>query len=303
VRIPIGRWIMGLFVLFAARGCYSSVAPVAKIDPGEDDAGVSVQPAPTDACAPRRPWEGPGVTGLLPIDSSNALILSGDRYFTVSVQTAGVASDPSLGRVLAWREAGLLEKLWAGAPQVVGRRPWDEPGVTAAYLAKGTSSRQIIISGFRRWVHEGDQWVAAGSVVDDWRINDAGPPEVDGQVPWEGVGVTGAYFVPGGAFFYAISQGNGWQRRTADPDPKNWTWSPEGGANLASSAPWSTAPQVGGQRPHEGTGVTAAYYVGARFFVVSVDKMWVHDGAAWVASGLLKDMPGWTSAPTAGCDP
>lgn len=292
----------GLFVVVAARGCYSSVAPVAKIDPGALDAALPIEPPPTDACVRRKPWEGPGVTGLLPIDATTALVLSGDRYFTAEFDTSGAdASDPTLGKLLAWRQSGLLEQLWATAPSFVGLQPWDDPGVTAAYLAKGGGGRQIIISRYRRWVREGDQWLGVGTIVDDWLINDAGPPPLDGQVPWEGPGVTAAYFSPEGTSFFAISRGKSWQRKTSDPDPKNWTWVGDGGAlNVADLKPFSTAPAVAGQKPWEGPGVTAVYYVGPKFFVISADKLWVHDGRTWVTSGLLKDMPGWTSAPAVG---
>lgn len=290
-------------MLVLARGCYSSVAPIAKIDPGLVDSGTSVDPPAADACVRRKPWEGPGFTGLIPFDASNALVLNGDRYFKAEFDTTGAdASDPTLGRVIAWHETGLLKDLWDTAPPYVGLEPWDDPGVTAAYITKGGTGRQIIISRFRRWIHEGDQW-GAGSIVDDWLINDAGPGELDGQVPWGGPGVTAAYFNPTGDSFYAISQNKGWLRRTADPDPKNWTWSPDGGFNLALAAPWSSAPVVAGQHPYDGKGVTTAYYIGPKFFVVSVDKMWVHDGKRWTASGALKDMPGWASAPAASCGP
>src|SRR5690606_11124153 len=79
VRIRTGRLLAGLFVLFAARGCYSSIAPVPRIDPGEDDAGLPIAEPTPDACVPRRPWEGPGVTGVLPVGETTALVLSGER--------------------------------------------------------------------------------------------------------------------------------------------------------------------------------------------------------------------------------
>ena len=290
-------------MLFAAWGCYSSIAATPKIDPDTDDADLPFEEtgSTTDACAPRKPWEGPGVTGVLPIDSRTALVLNGDRYFTAEFDIAGGdASDANMGRLVAWRERGHLKDLWSKAPAVIGAKPWDDPGVTAAYIDK-TSGAQVIISQFRRWVRQGDDWLA-GSVVEDWVVNDAGPPIADGgRAPWEGPGVTSAYFVPGGSFFHAISQDKQWVRRTSDPDQKNWSWIADSGVDLVTIKPWSTAPGIGGRRPFEGKGVTAAYYIGSKLFVISVDRMWTTNGTTWVASGELKSMPVWSSAPSADC--
>lgn len=290
-----------LVALRGAYGCYSSVAPVPKIDPGVTDSGPGIEPPPPDSgCAERKPWEGPGVTGVLPISGNTALVLSGDLYFTAEFDTgAADASDPSLGQLVAWREAGALADLWADAPPSFGQLPWENPGVTAVYISK-TSGAQVIISRFRRWVRIDEEWTAAGSVVDDFLVNDAGPPAIDGSIPWEGNGITATYFAPNGASFFVISQDKGWQRTTSDPDPQNWTWT-DAGFLLAETAPWQTAPLVGGRRPYEGQGVTAAYYVGGKLFVISVDRMWAHDGKTWVSSGMLASMSGWSGAPSAAC--
>jgi hypothetical protein len=284
-----------------AYGCYSSVAPVPKIDPGSTDSGGDTTPPDQDSgCAPRKPWEGPGVTGVLPISDSTALVLSGELYFTADFNT-GVAdaSDPALGKITAWRDTGSVRKLWTTAPPAFGGYPWDDPGVTAVYLTKTTGS-QVIISRYRRWVHAGDQWPAAGSVVDDWLLNDAGPPSLDGAVPWEGAGVTATYFSPTGTSFYVISQNMGWMRKTTDPDPKNWTWA-DAGFLLSEMAPFQSAPLVEGVHPYDGKGVTTVFYLGPKLFVISVDKMWAYDGKAWILASSLKTLPDWMSAPTAEC--
>jgi hypothetical protein len=304
VRIRSGRFIAGLLLLVAIGwGCYSSIAPTAVIDPGALDSGLPITNPPDagDACVPRKPWEGPGITGVLPLGGNNGLVISGDRYFMAEVDlSGGDADDPNLGNVTRWHESGFLKDLWSSAPPVLGLKPWDDPGVTAAYIDK-LSGDQIIISRFRRWVYDGTQWPAAGNIVDDWIIADAGPQALDGQAPWEGPGVTAGYYTPAGDLFYAISQNRGWLRLTDDPDPKNWTWTVDGGFALASSTDWNSAPAISGQHLYDGPGVTTAYYVGPKLFVVSVDRMWSWDGASWTAMGLIKDLPGWSSAPTAGC--
>ncbi len=304
MRFRFARLLACFSALLVARGCYSSIAPTAKIDPGVDDSGLPpVPPSAGDACAPRRPWEGPGVTGVVPNGASSALVVSGDRYFIADLDTTSLdASDPQLGRVTSWHDSGNLARLFAGAPRFIGLEPWDDPGVTAIWIDKA-SGAQVVVSRFLRWAHQGDQWPAAGNITDDWIQNDAGPEPLDGAVPWEGPGVTAGYFTPNGAEFHAVSKDKIWIRKTSDTDPRNWTWVPDGGAfPLADRAPFSTAPAVGGVRPFDGKGVTAAYFVGAKFFLISVDKMWIYDGAAWSGSGLVKDMPGWSAAPTAACD-
>jgi hypothetical protein len=295
------RWAAVLLAAAAARGCYSSVAPAVDIPPAPLDSGLPVVPAPTaDACAPRKPWEGPGVTSVLPLDSSTALVISGDRYFVAEFETSGDAGDPALGSITTWHDSGNLRDLWFDAPAVVGVYPWDDPGVTAAFQDKATGS-QIIVNQFRRWVHAGKAWAKAGNITDDWTAGDAGPIPLDGAVPWNGPGVTAAFFTSDGTSFVAISQDKAWTRRTDDPDPRNWTWSDAGGFLLSTRVPWSTAPVIAGQHLYDGKGVTAAYYVGDNFFVISRDKMWVFGLGKWIASGALQDMRGWGSAPSASC--
>lgn len=299
MRIRAFRFAAGLLLTCAAYACYSSIAPVPRLDPDALDSGGPDPGPPTDAsCPPRKPWEGPGVTAVLPNGGRDALVINGDRYFLAEIDTTGTGA--ALGRIVTWKTSGALRDLWSAAPAAVGQRPWEDPGVTAAYISK-TNGQQVIISTFRRWVHTGNEmWPVVGSVVDDWIINDAGPPPLDGQAaPWEGPGVTATYFTPTGAQFYAISRDKTWVRRTSDPQPLNWTWQDAG--FLAEMAPWTTAPPIAGQRLYEGRGVTAAYYVGTRLFVMSADRMWVYDGTSWVSSGMLSTTAGWSNAPAAAC--
>jgi hypothetical protein len=302
VRFRGARWIAGLFLLFLGRGCYSSVAATPRIDPGDDDVDAGVEAPKADRCVPRKPWEGPGVTGLLPLEGSTALVISGELYFSGEFDTSGAdAADPTLGTLMAWRESGTLQELWQRVPAALGAYPWDNPGVTAAYFLPNAkpSPARVVISHSRRWVQQGDTWPAAGTVVDDWVINDAGPPAIDGAVPWQGPGVTATYFNATGSSFTVISQDKAWVRRTVDADPRNWTW--DAGFPLAEAPNWKNAQPIAGTRPWEGKGVSAAWHVGPKLFVVSVDRMWTYDGLRWTALGMLSSLPGWSSAPAAGC--
>lgn len=300
VRARFSPLLVGLLLLVIARGCYSSIASEASVGvEGEDDSGTTNVPpeAGPDACAPQRPWEGVGITGLLCPDGVHALFLSGDRYYEADFMAVADAGDSSVGHVIAWHNAGLLKDIWSDAPSVIGLKPWGDPGVTAAYVSK--TGYPVVINRFRRWSHDATGW-DGGIIVDEWFINDAGPPPVDGAVPWSGDGVTAAYFAPGGASFQAISKDIVWTRDTTAPDPANWTWVTDGGTYRLADI-WASAPPVGGQKPYEGRGVTAAYYLGGKYFVFSGDKMWALQNGNWAESGMLKDMPGWTSAPTSRC--
>jgi hypothetical protein len=245
----------------------------------------------------------------LPNGGANVLVLSGDRYFTAEIDTkGGDAADPAIGRLTVWHESGFLKDLWPEAPPTLdGFQPWDDKGVTATFLGKG-GGPQIIVSRARRWIRDGNDWPpeGAGFISEDWRLNDAGPQELEGgvPVPWVGdYGVTAAYFTPGGATFYAISQDKAWVRLTSAAASSNWTWVNDGGGAffLRDSKDWSSAPPINGQRPWDGAGVTAAFYVYNKFFVISVDRMWTTDGKTWVAAGMLKDIPGWSSASPSAC--
>lgn len=307
----------------AIWGCYSSNATAPNIPPaGDDDADVDNTPPDAD-CPPRRIWEGPGVTGIVPVSNNTALVINGDRYVVGEFDmTGGDAADPNVGRLVAWREKGLLSQLWSGAPPVYGATPWQDPGVTAAYLDKTTGS-QVIISQFRRWFLSGNTWTISrdpknpganpGNIIDDLGgANNAGPPIEDGgTAPWEGIGVTGATFNSTGSQFYLFSKDREWIRTTTDPDPKKWTWIPNtavdgGGAwplSQASFAPWNSAPAVGvpAQKPWEGKGVTAVFYIFGKMFVFSADRMWATDGKAWSNSGKLNELDVWKSAPAVEC--
>lgn len=302
----------------AVWGCYSSNAPVRayQVDspdgngPGGDDDDAS------HPCTPRKPWEGPGVTAIVPVTNNTALVVNGDRYVIGAFDLSSTdANDPNLGKLVSWHEKGMLSDLWAGAPPAVGYKPWDDPGVTAAYIEKGTGN-QVIISQFKRWFHKGNDWALtsdpsgtstnAGKVIEDLGVlADAGPPVEDGGLaPWEGPGITGASFNANGSLFVLISKDREWVRTTSDPDPSKWYWM-DGGVGgtytLRDTKPWDSAPAVLGQKPYEGKGVTAIFYAGPKLFVFSADRMWATNGTTWSTSGMLQDMDVWKSAPLVGC--
>lgn len=301
----VGFWLTALAPVIA-WSCYSSNAPPLPTETENEDAALPVAPRQDGAtCVPRRPWDGPGVTGVLPIrpGGDNVLVISADHYAVAELDTAPAdAGEPRLGSVVAWRESGHLRDLWSSAPPALGGRPWDPPGVTAAYVDKLTGD-SIIVSQFRRWRLKGSEWIAAGSIADELIVNDAGPPVEDGgRAPWAGPGVTAASYTGSGGRFHMYSRDREWVRITSDSDPSKWLWINGGALTLATTNPWPDAPQVGGQRPHEGPGITAVFFIGPKLVVFSVDKYWTTDQHAWFGSGFVKDAIGWSSAPTVGCE-
>jgi hypothetical protein len=304
VRFRLGPILPLCFVGLAwsaAWGCYSSVAAPPHIDPPDADDSLPTSTAPdTNTCVPRKPWEGPGVTGVLPVSANMALVINGDRYITGEFNLSGTdVNDPNLGALKAWHESGMLKDLWADAPAVVGSRPWDDPGVTAAYIDRATNA-QVIINQFRRWTRNAGNW-SVGSVHDDWTVNDAGPPVPDGgRAPWEGVGVTAAGFNNDGTQFWVFSQRPYWIRDNSSADPTN-AWRRDAPYDPAAKAPFQTAPLVNGQHVYDGKGVTALFNAGPKYFFISGDKYWVTDLTNWPTAGALYDLDGWKNAPAIGC--
>jgi hypothetical protein len=109
--------------------------------------------------------------------------------------------------------------------------------------------------------------------------------------PYEGSGVTAAYEGPSGTALTLISVDKYWLF--------DWTSGWSGSGLLASVPAWSAAPAVGGLKPYEGEGVTAAYNDPSfgQFAIISKDKYWIFDRTSnsWTSSGLLQDA--WAAAP------
>lgn len=109
--------------------------------------------------------------------------------------------------------------------------------------------------------------------------------------PFEQAGVTAAYEGPSGAPLTIVSVDKYWLYDWAS----GWTTS----GLLAALPAWSAAPLVGGLRPYEGAGVTAAYNDPSltQLAIVSKDKYWIFDRSSnsWTGSGLLQDA--WSAAP------
>jgi hypothetical protein len=250
------------------------------------------------------------VTGFLRTGPREGTVFSGVAYYKAEFKESSDENDGgdvNLGTLTSWHEVGHISKLFPDAPKIQGVSMWDDPGITSTYLFKSQRREQMIISRHLRWVHDGTSWPGAGTVTQDWIINDAGPALLDGQAPWGPPGVTATYFSPNGSYFEVISANRLWRRDTTDNNPQNWKWVPiadggGGGAyNLADSDFWKAAPLLDGRKPWDQSGVTAAWYFGAKFFVVSKDFMWTFDGTRWRGLGSLNGIDGWKSAPAAGC--
>jgi endonuclease/exonuclease/phosphatase family metal-dependent hydrolase len=109
--------------------------------------------------------------------------------------------------------------------------------------------------------------------------------------PWQGGHLTAAWAEPDNDRYLAISVGLQWDVEMCGAPA---SWSTAQGGDMESRPGWSSAPVVSGQRPWEGTGVTAAWRIGDKRYIISVDKYWVYDGQ-WLASGNLSDV--WQDAP------
>jgi endonuclease/exonuclease/phosphatase family metal-dependent hydrolase len=135
---------------------------------------------------------------------------------------------------------------------------------------------------------------------DDAGDDDAGDDDSDGPLlgPWEGGTISAAWLDPAGFGYHAVNRRLAWDVESCPADPGHW--SPDAGADLPETAPWSSAPAVDGQFPWDGDGVTAAWTIGNKLYVVSRDRYWVLDSGAgsWLASGLLSTA--WADVPEVG---
>jgi hypothetical protein len=308
--------IAGLSIITLAWGCYSSIAPVPKVEldepQGTSSSGVLPPDETVDGCAPRTLDKAPGVTGMVPTGkgAGEVYLLSGDRYFTAVLNT--VDGGVNQGVPQTWGESGHIKTLWADNPPIDGINVWSEEGITATYQPKEFQA-YFVINRAKRWGLTPGGWVVAtdgkpNTVADDWIVNGNGPPAIDGVAPWQGPGVTAVYYNPTNTTMYVHSGAKLWVRNVTGNDPATWSWlryeadaGPEAGTrvtgNLADIPMWQSAPVVGGQRPWEGKGVTAAWYIGPRLFVFNVDKYWIWEGSRWEKSGVVTE---WRP-PTAGC--
>ena len=299
--------------LLGTATCYTSEVPPIAVR--AFDGGSPPVADGGDRCTPRRPWEDAGVTGMIFRGENEGLVLSKDRYYTVSFH-------PTTGDVMTWGKTGLLRHIWSDAPPILSQRPWEGAGVTAAYRERG-GTREVIFNRFRLWKHVPNAestWEHAGSVVDEWGLGDTpdggdasvggGPPAVDGKRPWEGAGITGSYWFGNEAALFIFSQDRSWFT-SAQGDPTRWSWF---AGKLADNADWQRAPPVTEadgkmQRPYELPAITAAWERNSKSYYVSKDKLWILEPrpaptpVQWTTATLLKDAPGWNTAPANGCAP
>jgi len=193
--------------------------------------------------------------------------VSGDRYWAFDL-IAGT-----------WGAHGHVETLWATAPLVDGRRPWDAPGVDTSWVYGAT---QTIISGDLYWTVDAvsGAWGASGKVEALW----SNAPSNEGALPWNAPGVQTAYPYQNG--LTVISGDHDW---VLDVPSNGWT-----AGKLETS--WASAPTIDGKLPWQDTGVNAAWVYGGIQTIVSGDRYWLLKlgDSTWTTGHL--ETP-WASVP------
>lgn len=254
----------------------------------------ALQAPPPSAFKDFRPWQGQlGPTAGFAYED-RLWVINQDKYWVWR---------PLSG----WLTNGFLGEIWQDAPAVradapphvppignfqgpvialLDKRPFDYPGVTAAYVPGwDTASRPyvVLIQRSRFWEKylDGPGWRYAGRLADMF----ADAREVDGVLPWSHTGVTAAY-----------------SRRSAVvliQRDRYWQFD-DGGKRVDEGwlrDRWPAAPTVDGLRPWEGKGVRGMCTYGSFLGISSNDRFWLLDLASdlWIAHGHLSEM--WKVAP------
>lgn len=151
----------------------------------------------------KRPWNYPGVTAIFYFRNDTDVHYASRNKYWVFSWVSG-----------QWG-AGWLRDLLPNAPVIDGRGPFDGPGLTGSYRV-GNVLR--LISADRLWRYDvtTNQWVNWGYLRDIW----ASIPTIDGVHPWDGAGVTCAYYYPPKNETTIISRDKYW---VFDYGQNNWT--------------------------------------------------------------------------------
>ena len=235
-------------------------------------------------CRIATPRDGPSFVTTHPT-GANFLIGTSTRAWVNPVATT------QLGR---WQLSGhtVLANAapWRNAAAVGGQRPWQGPGVTAAWREDATV---VLVSQNRFWRFRrsaSGAWTVTGGWLANWLSS---ARSVNGRRPWQGAGVTAAWTrttqrgtsltLVSGALFWEFARQNG-------------TWLRRREGQLASAPGWTGAPAVAGLRPWQGGGVSSAWYDPHRKVVgiVNQRRYWILYAAGedprrwrWVATGNL----------------
>lgn len=183
--------------------------------------------------------------------------------------------DPSTPQWTTW---GSLADLIADAPAVEGRKPWDDQGITAVYW---DHIETVLISHDRYWHHNGYRFDESGHVRD---LFPPSPPTVDGQLPWEGEGITG-YALRAWSEGLVISG-----QRYYEYSSLRWIR----GGHVADRFP--DLPAIEGTLPGDPPGISALFEHDGLYTLVHGDFYWEIDSAdALVATGRISER--WPNVP------
>lgn len=170
----------------------------------------------------QRPWEGAGVTATVSVGST-LYVFSRDRYFALDVSSGDEAA-------WSWTDQGDLHAAWAGLPAVEGRGLLEGAGITASW--RTPNGRVVLVSVDRYWTFDASGGPGAWSNVASGRVQDlavfAGIPEVAGGRPWQGPGVTAAWFDTSRRIFGVASGDRYWLADVAAADTSRWLWVAQG---------------------------------------------------------------------------
>ena len=186
----------------------------------------------------KRPWNYPGVTAACFLHNEHDLyVIQHNRYWALDLSTDTWSPSP-----------GLLADLFAGAPEVDGRGPFDAtgPGITGAWTIGNTLT---LVSKDLYWEYAllstRGPWLKAGRLDDKemWGSVES----VEGVQPFHGPGVTAAFHNEPLEVITVISRDKYWNFEVVDGTVRSYghvrdLWRPMGGLDAAWQPPTASAP-------------------------------------------------------------
>ena len=232
----------------------------------------------------RKPHNEHGITAAWHTpDSSLLTIVSRDKLWNYQWSTG------------TWHSWGNIKDIppFPSAPAVNGGKPWEGPGITAAWHTNDNSILTII-SKDRYWNLQWStsSWIGSGLVqnLPPFSSMTVATHGVDGLLPWQGAGITASWHTQDGSVLSIVSEYRFWNL--------NWTSGTSAVFQAGSNKRlWEVPPFVTSRpccesipgifydspidfsRLWEGAGVTAAWHTpdNAILTLVSENKLWNMD--------------------------
>jgi hypothetical protein len=229
----------------------------------------------------RKPHNEHGITAAWHTpDGSLLTIVSRDKLWNYQWSTG------------TWHSAGNIKDIppFFNAPLVNARKPWEGPGITAAWHTQDNSILTIISKDLYwnlQWSTSG--WISSGLVqnLPPFSSMTAATHGVDGLLPWQGAGITASWHSQNGSVLSIVSEYRFWNLNwtsgtsavfQAGSNKRLWEVPFFAGSDqkCCKNIPGIVGSTIDFSQLWEGAGVTAAWHTfnNATLTLVSENKLW-----------------------------